>query len=348
VTNAAELKEDIIDVLTAKLVPMVAGSPGIGKSDIIQAIAKQFNLFVIDMRLSQCDPTDMLGFPTHNGERMGYAPPEHFPLSTDKIPTYVVTDAQGVKKTMPYAGWMLFMDEFPTAPMAVQAAAYKMVLERKVGKHDLHTKCAIVCAGNKESDGAIVNRMSTAMQSRLIHLELDVNPKLWLEWATENGLDHRVCSYIEGRPDHLHLFKPDHDDKTFACPRTWEFASKLIKDKEVGPRTLNLLVGTLSAGVATEFHSYLRYCSDIPTMAQILARPDDIELPEDPAMLYATSHMVAAYLEEKNSDRLMRYIQRLPLEFGTTAVRAALKRNKELLTLSHVRDWAHKVAEEIF
>jgi len=47
------------DVLKAGLVPMMVGSPGIGKSDIVKTVAKENNLKVIDVRLSQCDPTDL-------------------------------------------------------------------------------------------------------------------------------------------------------------------------------------------------------------------------------------------------------------------------------------------------
>jgi hypothetical protein len=335
-TSPKELIEDIIEVMQANLVPMIAGSPGIGKSDIIRQIAAKFKLFVIDMRLSQCDPTDMLGFPIHNGIRMGYAPPENFPLEGMDEPP------KG------YRGWLLFLDEFPSATQAVQAAAYKLVLDRQVGKHNLHDKCRVICAGNKSTDNAIVNRMGTAMQSRLIHLELDVDVIGWLDWAQRNDLDHRVISYIESHPDELHKFKPDHDDKTFACPRTWEFTSKLIKDKEPGPRTLNLLIGTLSAGIGNSFNAYIRYYSEMPSIEDIKRNPETIEIPEEPAMLYATSHMVAAYLTEKTADQIMPYIKRLPLEFGTTATRAALKRKPELLKVPVIRAWSHVVAEELF
>ena len=334
--NSIELEESIIDVIQAGLVAMVTSSPGLGKSAIANKICKIFNLVMIDLRLSQCDPTDLLGFPSHNGDRMGYVPPEHFPLEGfDTLP-------KGKN------GWLLFLDEFSSAPLSVQAAAYKLVLDRQVGLHKLHKNVAILCAGNKDTDGAIVNRMSTAMQSRLVHLELDVDVKTWLAWASENSIDYRVVSYIESRPEHLHQFDPNHNDKTFSCPRTWEFASKLIKGKETSPRMLNMLIGTVSAGIAHEFNAHLSYCSDLPTIAQITANPNTIAIPDDPSLLYATSHMVAAYLEENNADKLMEYIKRLPLEFGTTAIRSALKRNKELLKLPPVRTWASDVASEIF
>lgn len=49
----------VTSLIKAKLVPMIHGSPAVGKSAIGQQIAKEYNLKLIDMRLSQCDPTDL-------------------------------------------------------------------------------------------------------------------------------------------------------------------------------------------------------------------------------------------------------------------------------------------------
>lgn len=101
----------ITKAIKAKLVPMLVGSPGTGKSMIVQDIAESYGLKLIDMRLSQCDPTDLMGFPNINKEgRAGYAPMETFPIEGDPLP-------EG------YSGWLLFLDEFNSAPPSVQAAA---------------------------------------------------------------------------------------------------------------------------------------------------------------------------------------------------------------------------------
>ena len=55
----SEAKAVIINCIKAKLVPMMVGSPAIGKSSVINQIAEEFNLKVIDLRLAQCDPTDL-------------------------------------------------------------------------------------------------------------------------------------------------------------------------------------------------------------------------------------------------------------------------------------------------
>lgn len=45
--------------LNSNLVPFIVGSPGLGKSAIVHKYAKDNNLKVIDLRLAQCDPTEL-------------------------------------------------------------------------------------------------------------------------------------------------------------------------------------------------------------------------------------------------------------------------------------------------
>lgn len=94
----------------ARLVPMLVGSPGCGKSQIVHQIAADYNLKVIDLRLSQCDPCDLMGFPSIEGHKADYVPMKMFPTEGDTVP-------EG------YSGWMLFLDEFNGAALAVQKAA---------------------------------------------------------------------------------------------------------------------------------------------------------------------------------------------------------------------------------
>lgn len=203
--NSKAATDLILETLKAGLVPMLKGSPGIGKSDIIREIGNNNNLEIIDFRLAQADPTDMLGMPFISGNRTDNHPPVSFPIAGDEPP-------KGKN------GWILFFDEINSAPLSVQAASYKIILDRMVGNHKLHPKVAIVAAGNLDSDKAITNRISTALQSRMIHFELEVDHKSWLEWANNNEVDYRIKSFIGFKPEMLHHFDPNHKDNTFPTP----------------------------------------------------------------------------------------------------------------------------------
>lgn len=312
--------------IKANLVPMLVGSPGIGKSAIIHSIAKEYNLKVIDLRLSQCDPTDLMGFPHFENGRAGYAPMNTFPIEGDALP-------KGKD------GWLLFLDEFNSASTAVQASAYKLVLDRMVGQFSIHPKVAIMCAGNLDTDNAITQEMSTALQSRLVHLELQINPTEWCSWAMSNGISHKITDYIKFKPSALYTFKPDHSDKTYACPRTWEFANRLMDYADTDDM-LPLLAGTLSEGVAREFITFTKIYESLPKMESIIKDPTGTAVPDEPSVLFAITGSLANHVTEKNCSTIMKYADRLPKEFQVLFLREAIKRNPTLITHASVLKWA--------
>jgi MoxR-like ATPase len=100
------------------------GPPGVGKSDVVAEITRDLNGFMIDLRLGQMEPTDIRGIPFYNKEKgvMDWAPPIDLPSQelADQYPVVV-----------------LFLDELNSAAPAVQAAAYQLILNRRVGRYVL-------------------------------------------------------------------------------------------------------------------------------------------------------------------------------------------------------------------
>lgn len=247
-------------------------------------------------------------------------------------------------------GFLLFLDEINSAPLSVQAASYKLILDKTVGQHPLHPKTAIVAAGNLITNGAIVNRMSTATQSRLIHLELVADSKHWIAWASKAGLDHRVISYIENNPESLHKFDPNHNDYTYPCPRCWEFVSRLLK--VVGPKPLMtqlaLLAGTIGEGEARQFIIYTETLTKLPSIQQIIQNPTGAILNEEPSMLFAVGHLIAANAKQSNIDVLMQYTSRMSLEYETITLQNILRRQPGLVSEPCIQNWITVKGKEVF
>ena len=326
----------ITDAIKARVVPMLKGSPGIGKSQIIYQIADAYNLKVIDIRLSQCDPTDLAGFPTIEGGKADYMPMKHFPIEGDPLPPG-------------YSGWLLFLDESTSAPPAIQAAAYKLVLDRMVGSHHLHKKVAMALAGNLETDGAIVFPMSTALQSRLLHLELVVDQSEWIEWAVSHDITHQISDFIKFKPGNLYTFTPDHTDCTYACPRTWEFADRLLKVCGLdSPDLLPLLAGTISEGVAREFITFCKIYASLLKIDEIVANPEGVKVPTEPSILFAMTGSISHNITTDNAGALMKYVSRLPVEFQVVCLREAVRKHKHLRTNSAILKWIADSATSLF
>ena len=360
----ATAEELVMDVLRPQLVPGLISSPGIGKSALAASIAKKHNLKLVDIRLSQMDPADLNGFPfllkssnadgTEAPVRAGYVPMNIFPIEEDPLPYKyeysldIKTGLTNRKQIGRYAGWLVLLDEFNSAPLAVQAAAYKVVLDRMVGMHKMHPRCAVITAGNLSTDKAIVNRVGTAMQSRLIWLEIEVCEKAWGTWADDHDIDHRVKSYIKFKPDELHKFNPNHDEHTFPCPRTWEFMSKIIipwDDIVVGK--LPLLAGTVGESSARSFFAYSKIYRKIPTIQQIIQNPNAVQLTDDPGLQYALSGMVAHHMTAFNADSLMPFIRRLSIDFQVIVLRAAIAKDVNVMSTPEVKKWVKVYSKEL-
>ena len=91
---------------------------------------------------------------------------------------------------------VLFLDEMNSAAPAVQAAAYQLILNRRVGQYKLPDNVLIVAAGNREADKGVTYRMPAPLANRFVHLELAVDFDDWFQWAVENDIHQDVVGYL--------------------------------------------------------------------------------------------------------------------------------------------------------
>lgn len=316
--SPSEIRASVISCMEVGLVPYIEGSPGISKSAVVAQIAKDYKLDVIDVRMSQATPEDFMGLPMRNkSDKASFMPFDTYPIQSDTVP-------EGKN------GWLLFLDEFNAGNKAVQAASYKVVLDRYIGQHKLHDSVYCVAAGNLATDRAITNALSTAMQSRLIHLRMAVSHPDFMAHAVKEGFDYRILGFLEFQPSKLHTFKPDHSDRTFACPRTWEFASRLIKGKDSKQISTGLLAGTISDGVAVEFKNFMDVFADLPSYSSIRSNPQTISVPTDSGTRFAIVTMMLDKFTEDSFEEIMPYILRMPPEFQVIYMRGVVARHPKM------------------
>lgn len=302
VCNTRQARKFLIRTLQAGNVPFLTSSPGMGKSALIRSIADEFGMKLIDHRLSTSAPEDLSGLPFRKDDRAEFVPfADLFPIEGDKVPDG-------------YNGWLLFLDEFNSAKKEVVAAAYKLILDRMTGQKKLHPDLMIVCAGNKATDRAIVNPLGTAMQSRVVHFEMELNFDIFVEDVMiPYEWDERLVAFLHANESYLHDFDPAHKNKTFCCPRTWDFVNKDLKNQPEGalPDEDSIYYsGHVTAGKATEFVQFTQVYNKMVTIEQVVKDPQGCVLPEDNNLCWATVTYLANKTTEDNFPEVLEYIQR--------------------------------------
>ena len=271
-----EAKRSLRKCVKIKRPVFLWGAPGIGKSDIVKQIGEEQNREVIDVRLSLWEPTDIKGIPYYNSDAgsMTWAPPAELP--TDKDSTAI-----------------LFLDELNSAAPATQAAAYQLILNRRVGTYVLPEGVSIVAAGNRETDKGVTYRMPSPLANRFIHLELKTSFDDWQEWAVANKVHEQVVGYVGFAKQDLYDFDPRSGSRSFATPRSWSFVSELLNDDDLDEGTLTDLVsGAVGEGLAVKFMAHRKVAKQMPNPIDILeGKVDKINIKEISAMYSLTISM---------------------------------------------------------
>ena len=239
------------------------GAPGIGKSELVAGITDSLpgNNLMIDLRLALMEPTDLRGYPFRNPEtnQMEWSPP---------------VDLPSMEQAELYDTIVLFLDELNSAPPSVQAAAYQLVLNGRIGQYEMPSNVRIVAAGNRDTDRGVTYRMPSPLANRFRHINMDVNFEDWSIWATDNKVHQDVIGYLTYSKADLFDFDPKTSSQSFATPRSWNFVSEILAtagfDTAPDYEQKVEIAGAIGEGMAIKFVEHRKIASKLPNPDQIL------------------------------------------------------------------------------
>lgn len=287
-------KTMVQNVLKTPIVPFLWGPPGVGKSSIIREICEENDWDLIDLRLSLLNPVDLRGLPVLDKKSS---------LARWFAPSFLPT-VKSKKRGI------LFLDEINLAPLSVQAAAYQLILDKKVGEYTFPKHWMIVAAGNRETDKANVYKISAPLANRFIHLTVVPNFDTWERWAEKNNTRKEVLEFLKFRP--VLLFQPPkNDEKSFPTPRSWQFLSDILNaysydtKKGIDEDLEEVIRGTIGEGTAKEFVSFINDYSnnDVKDKIDEYIKTGKIKLPDTTSVRWALiSGLYEAHQMNKLSD----------------------------------------------
>ena len=317
---------------------MIWGPPGIGKSQITDQVAKKFNVPLIDIRLSQMEPSDLRGIPFRTDNTVQWAIPAILPDEGRH-------GEQGI----------LFLDEITSAPPSVSAAAYQLILDRKLGEYSVPNGWAIFAAGNRQGDRGVTYTMPAPLANRFSHFEFDVNLDDWVAWAYAHAIDERVIGFLRFRPELLFDFDPAHNPVAFPSPRTWEFAHRALQkfngNRDMLSHSLQACVGP-AAGI--ELAAFVDNLDKLPDIDAIL-RGEEVVVPSEVDLQYAVAAaLVGRAIKAKDEGDLAKVLGNIlnfagsfrQKEMGVMLV-TDLQRavGDELFAVPEFQVWANKIAD---
>jgi len=302
-----------------RAVVFVESSPGQGKSQIIAQVIRDLNNNVdfmariktkygadqfqlIDMRLVNREPVDLLGLPAINGEMgtVDWIPPGFLPR--------------------PNTAGVFFIDEYSQAPVQMQNSCAQAIHDGVMGTYAFPEGWQFALAGNRTSDRAGAFAVPSNIRGRTYRLTLEADLEIWAGWAQENEIDVRVVSFCRFRPDLFVAF--DAQAAGSPNPRAWAYTSGVCNQNMANEKAAAAkIAGYVGEGAQVEFSAYCRVFADLPNVPDIVAHPTTALVPDKPDTLFAIATAVARHATADNCGALITYLSRLPAEYSVLGVR---------------------------
>jgi len=282
--------------ITAGLPIALRGRPGVGKTSMVESIARAAGLHLEVVVGSLREPTDLAGLPI-------VRPDGGIDLAAPRWALNANASTNGA---------LVLFDELTTASPAVQAAMLRVVRERVVGDLQLASHVRIVAAYNDAADCGGYD-LELPMRSRFIHITVGTDVDQFCDgllngWrapslpaSLESAAGDRnwralIAAFIRSRPGLLEVAPELGSNGGYPTPRTWDLAAAVgtAADGAGGDAEVLslLLAGCIGPGAAAELCSFV----------------ENLDLP-DPRELVAAPATVSSHLDHRRPDRVMLVLQ---------------------------------------
>jgi hypothetical protein len=277
------LKDLLVGMGTSQTL-MVWGTPGVGKSQLIEQFANELGMPMSLLLGSQMSPEDLA-----------------VPLIDPATYTTRLCPPATLMRSEPS---VVFIDELNGSEPDVMRAFFSIIHERRIGEHFFPEGSVIVCAGNPTAHNSVARPVPAPLMNRMYHLNLKItSTRGWLQWAGETGIHPLIHEFIaETGLKSLLGSRAGDDDQIATTPRSWEIASRAMYGwgraamKNEGSREhaqllRKIISGAVAQKEAEEFGAWLSRRSQGISLSAILR--GDEKLPDANKDRALVAHLIA-------------------------------------------------------
>ena len=305
-------------------VPFFKGKPGMGKSDACVQIGHNLDIpedRILIVHVNNHDVVDFTGVPSVTDGQTRFNPTEMF---------YKFREGTG-------AG-LIVLEELPQSSTHHQTWAAGFLLERTTPSFKLDKDVRFLVTGNRVEDRAGAKQLLTHLSNRMYEFEMETSLDDWCEWAMENGVDSRGIAFLRLRPQLLNDF--DANRSVNPTQRAWTQLFLEVPQDLPTNHYMMACTAKVGEGAAAEWCAARDLMDKMPSIDSIRLAPDKVEIPTEPAVMFAVATALSMSTSEDAFERDMKYIGRMNKEIQMVYVTDALRLHPKLQQTKPFIDWA--------
>lgn len=241
------------------------GAPGIGKTAIMEQIAKELDIAIVSYSMTHHTRQSALGLPfivekDYDGQRVNVS---EYTMSEIIASVYESMEKSGKKEGI------LFLDEINCVSETLAPSMLQFLQYKTFGNHRVPQGWVICTAGNPPEYNRSVHEFDVVTMDRLKVMEAEADFDVWKLYAEQKGLHNSIMSYLDIKKDDFYHIENTVDGKVYVTARGWEDLSEAIYlYEEKGFKTDEALIGQyirdkrVAGEFATYYELYEKYKSD--------------------------------------------------------------------------------------
>ena len=311
---------------------LVLGKPGGGKSalamDVVRTLGGTPENTVIFTPSLQ-DPVDVMGTPRNTGTVTEWIPPAAF---------YKLRQGVGL--------CYLVIEELTDASVAMMNAMCRIINDRCAGDLKLSDQLRIIGTGNRTEDKSGANRLTTKLGNRLNVQDFDETLDALVQWMLDNNIDPVLIQFLRFKPNLVSDFDPNRPYGINPTPRSWE---KVANASTKLPTHLYFqnIRGLVGEGAAAEYAAFRKIYDSLISFDEVCMNPGTVAIPKDLSAQYAIVGSVSHNANPNNIERVSRFVERLPSDFGVMFWQDATKKTPTLKTTKSFIQWATSAGNNV-
>ena len=214
---------------------LLMGPPGIGKTQIIEQIAKECQIGLVSYTITHHTRQSAVGLPFIKEKNYGG---KTFSVTEYTMSEIIASVYEKIEQTGIREG-ILFIDEINCVSETLAPTMLQFLQGKTFGNQKIPEGWIIVAAGNPPEYNKSVREFDVVTLDRIKKIDVEENFEVWKEYAYRQGIHPAVISYLELRKQNFYRVETTVDGKTFATARGWEDLSQLIQVYETLGKTVD-------------------------------------------------------------------------------------------------------------
>lgn len=230
---------------------LLMGPPGIGKTQIMEQIAKECNIGLVAYTITHHTRQSAIGLPFIKEKEYGgktYSVTE-YTMSEIIAAVYDKIERTGMKEGI------LFIDEINCVSETLAPTMLQFLQCKTFGNQKVPEGWMIVAAGNPPEYNKSVREFDVVTLDRIKKIDVEADYEVWKEYAYKTGIHPAILAYLEIKKDYFYRMETTVDGKVFVTARGWEDLSRLIQVYERQGKTVD-------REVVYQYLQYLKIAKD--------------------------------------------------------------------------------------